>query len=318
MTWWLKRIYWTDEREDADLWWNTGVITDPPGRKSKSLRGGEQPTVGQVRPPYAPSYAVDDYLVVCFASSRGCPLDLVQRCPAILQVTGEPHWDPDLVDEGGFRPKEGDRWGVVTDVSCIHAVDPRGAPRIRRIGLKRLNQAPQSRLSGTLGEEARRLLEQIEQRSTNASKLSRVKVIPVEGGTIEGYDVETKDEVRRARRQEKLLVARYVKYMENQGDTIVRHKIEVRDTRGSLFSDIFNETRRQLVEAKVQTTRSNVRMAIGQLADYTRFIQPPPRRAVLLDTRPPSDLNDLLHRQEIAAIWPDGQRFTDDAGGEFT
>jgi hypothetical protein len=61
-----------------------------------------------------------------------------------------------------------------------------------------------------------------------------------------------------------------------------------------------------------------VRMAIGQLADYTRFIQPPPRRAVLLDARPPSDLNDLLHRQEIAAIWPDEQRFTDDAGGEFT
>lgn len=237
---------------------------------------------------------------------------------SVVAVTGEPHWDPDLVDQGGVRPKEGDRWGVVTEVSCIHAVDPQGAPRIRRIGLTRLNQAPQSRLSDALGDEARRLLEQIEQRSTDASKLGRVKVIPVEGGTIEGYEIETKDEVRRARRQEKLLVDRYVKYMENQGDTIVRHKIEARDTRSSLFSDIFNETRRQLVEAKAQATRGNVRMAIGQLADYTRFIQPPPGRAVLLNARPPSDLNDLLNKQEIAVIWPDGQRFTDDAGGEFT
>jgi hypothetical protein len=42
------------------------------------------------------------------------------------------------------------------------------------------------------------------------------------------------------------------------------------------------------------------------------------RRAVLVGSRPADDLNDLLSRQGIAVIWPDGQRFTDDAGGEFT
>jgi hypothetical protein len=59
-------------------------------------------------------------------------------------------------------------------------------------------------------------------------------------------------------------------------------------------------------------------MAIGQLADYARFIEPLPRRAILLDSRPPGDLSDLLSSQGVATIWPDGERFTDDAGGEFT
>lgn len=143
-------------------------------------------------------------------------------------------------------------------------------------------------------------------------------MIPVERGEVEGYDVESKDEVKRARRQEQLLVTSYVQYMSDQGDTMVRRQIEVSGAKGSIFSDIFNETREQLIEAKVHVSRNNVRMAIGQLADYGRFIELSVRRAVLLDSRPPGDLSDLLSKQGIAVIWPDGQRFTDDAGGEFT
>lgn len=319
MGWWLKRIYWTDEREGADLWRTTAVITDPPGRKSKSLLDRGQPEIGQVRPPYAPSYALDDYLLVCIAGSRGCPPDLVGRCPAILRVIGEPRWEPDLVDRGGSRPKEGDRWGVVTDVSYVHAVDAQDAPHVKRIGLERLNQAPHSRLDEAIGRAAQRLLEQIEQRSTKGSTpLGRVKVIPVERGEVEGYDVETNHEVKRAHRQEQQLVARYVKYMVDRGDTVARHKIKVPAAKGSIFSDIFNETRGQLIEAKANSSRGNVRMAVGQLADYARFLRPSVRRAVLFDSRPSDDLCDLLSRQGIAIIWPDGESFTDDAGGEFT
>jgi hypothetical protein len=325
MAWWLKRIYWTDEREDADFWRNLTVITDPPGRNSKSLSSREQPKAGQVRPPYAPHYEIGDHLLVCVANSPRCPTGLVRRCPAILEVTDRPRWNPDLVDRGGSRPKEGDRWGVVTSVSCIHAVDPHEAPRSERIGFKRLNQAPHSKMDDALGQEAQRLLEQIEQRSTKSSgpnshgrSAGQVTLIPVEQGEVEGYDVESKDAVRRACRHEQQLVASFVQYMRDQGDTVVRHKIGVPGAKGPIFSDVFNETRGQLIEAKAQVSRDDVRMAIGQLADYVRFIEPPPRRAVLLGSRPPSDLSDLLSSQGVATIWPDGQRFTDDAGGEFT
>jgi hypothetical protein len=322
---WLKRIYWTDEREDAAFWRRLAIITDPPGRKSKQWKGREQPDAGEVRPTFAPHYEVGDRLLVCIASSPGCPPDLVRRCPAILEVTNEPCWDPELVDRTGPRLKEGDKWGMVTGVSCLYAVDPQSAPRVGRIGLERLNRAPHSELDDAFGQEAQRLLEQIEQRSTknggpgSGSRPSgRVTVIPVEQGEVEGYDVESKDEVKRAHRQERQLVASYVQYMSAQGDTMVRQKIGVLGARGPIFSDLFNETRRQLIEAKAHVSRSNVRMAIGQLADYGRFIEPPVRHAVLLDSRPPNDLSDLLSRQGIAVIWPDGQRFTDDAGGEFT
>ncbi len=325
MAWWLKRIYWTDEREDADFWRSLAVITDPPGRNSKSLKGREQPKADQVRPPHAPRYEIGDYLLVCVANSPGCPPDLVRRCPAILKVIDQPRWNPDLVDRGGSRPKEGDRWGVATNVSCIHAVDPHEAPRAKRIGLERLNQAPHSKLDNALGQEAQRLLEQIEQRSTKSSdsdshgwSVGQVTLIPVEQGEVEGYDVERKDAVRRARRHEYQLVANYVQYMRDQGDTVVRHKIKVPGAKAPVFSDVFNETRGQLIEAKAHVSRGNVRMAIGQLADYARFVEPPPRRAVLLDSRPPGDLSDLLSSQGVAVIWPDGHRFTDDAGGEFT
>jgi hypothetical protein len=42
----------------------------------------------------------------------------------------------------------------------------------------------------------------------------------------------------------------------------------------TLNSDVYDATRRNLVEAKGTGTREAVRMAIGQLADYGRFAPP--------------------------------------------
>lgn len=62
-----------------------------------------------------------------------------------------------------------------------------------------------------------------------------------------------------------------------------------------------------------------IRMAIGQLADYSRFFEPKPRLAVLLPTRPRKDLEALLTSQGIDAVWrtEDGG-FEDNAAGAFT
>jgi len=323
--WWLKRVYWTDEREDAGYWRRVGLITDPPGRLSKQLKGRQGPRIGEERPRYGPQYEEGDLLLVCIAGSPGCPPELVRRCPAILEVTGVPRWDPDSVDDGGPRPKEGDQWGMVTEVSCLHAVDPHAAPLIERIGMTSLNRAPRSKLDDALGERARRLLEQIERRSPangdtglDAPDPGSVATMPIEQGEVEGYDVKTRDDVKRAERRERLLVDAYASYMRARGDSIVRQKMKIEDDDSYIVNDAFNESRRQLIEAKADVSRASVRMAIGQLADYRRFVDEDVSLAVLLGSRPCSDLHELLHTQRIAVIWREDDRFADDAGGKFT
>jgi hypothetical protein len=62
-----------------------------------------------------------------------------------------------------------------------------------------------------------------------------------------------------------------------------------------------------------------LRMAIGQLADYRRFIDPRPSCGVLLPERPRSDLETLLSTESVAMVWPiaDG-KFADNRAGAFT
>jgi hypothetical protein len=85
-----------------------------------------------------------------------------------------------------------------------------------------------------------------------------------------------------------------------------------------LFSDLYNATRNQLVEAKARGSRNEVRLAIGQLADYVRFVSPRPQRAILLETKPNRDVHDLLRSQDIAVIWRNDGGFSDDGEGRFT
>jgi hypothetical protein len=99
---------------------------------------------------------------------------------------------------------------------------------------------------------------------------------------------------------------------------VTRHRIQPPGEAKPLYSDIYDLTRRNLIEAKGTGTRNAVRMAIGQLADYRRFVDLAPRVAVLLPSRPRPDLEALLTTQSVAAIWPEGGVFADNADGRFT
>jgi hypothetical protein len=326
MSWWLKRVHWTDARENADYWRKAPLITDAPGRRSGLWSKRARPSVNQVLPPYGPQYAKGDKLVICIANTRGCPPELVRRCPAVLEVDDLPRWDPALVDRAGSRPREGDRWGVVTNVTCLNAVEPRVAPMVESIGVMRssLNQKGYRHLEDEQGDEAQRLLKALEAGTsrrkplTKPAQKSAVQKIPIEQGKVEAYDVSTKKAVVRARREESKLVADYSDYLVARGQSVCRQKIKVPDNAEVLYTDLFNETRRQLIEAKAGISRSDVRMAIGQLADYARFIKPVPQRAILLEAMPTSDIHRLLRSQGVATIWRDGTGFLDDAGGRFT
>jgi hypothetical protein len=146
---------------------------------------------------------------------------------------------------------------------------------------------------------------------------SAIRSVPIEAVVAEGYEVITAAAVRTALRGEQRLVREYVAYMEGQGDDVDRHEIPIADQGAWLVVDIFNKTREQLIEAKAHATRNDVRMAIGQLADYGRAT-PGAQRAVLLPEKPDDDLLALLASQDIAAIWKDGSGFDDTANGDFT
>jgi hypothetical protein len=331
MAWWLKRVYWTSERKDASHWRTWEWLTDPPGRGSEWWEHEDPPRTGETNPRHGPHYQRGDLIVVCLAGSRRCPPELVRRCPAIYEVIAEPQWDPDRVDagldaDGSEWGKDGDRWGVMTHVSCLNAVDSQDAPYPEAFGaeLRSGSQSPHISLDDTGGLEARRLLEQIEsgfnKPRPSAQPAGRAKVtpLPIEQGDVEGYDVTSKSETRRAHRKERRLVADYVEYLGDPGEIVHRHKIDAPGAAGPLYSDIFHKRRRQLIEAKASTSRGDIRMAIGQLADYARFIEPPLDRAILLPAKPSQDLVELLNRQGISAIWREGPGFQDNADGRFT
>jgi hypothetical protein len=326
MGWWLKLVHWTDSREDASYWREAPWVTDAPGNKSSLWSKRPRPSLNQVLPPHGPRYAKGDKLVVCIAKAQGCPPELVRRCPAILEVIGEPHWDPTHVDREGYRPHEGDRWGVVTAIRYVNAIDPGIAPMVEDIGVLRssLNQKGYRHLEDEQGERAQALLEALEGRAEKPSSHANpprrpvVVPIPIEAGKVEAYDTKTVKEVVRARREETKLVSDFAAHVTKQGDSVCRHKITVKGAGGPLYSDLYNETREQLIEAKAGTSRNDVRMAIGQLADYARWIDPSPQCAVLLEARPTQELIDLLHSQRIAVIWRDGTGFTDSAAQAFT
>jgi hypothetical protein len=116
--------------------------------------------------------------------------------------------------------------------------------------------------------------------------------------------------------RERRLVRAYQRYVHRKGSRPRPYTIRLPEGENSLACDLYDKRLGNLIEAKGIVCRESVRMAIGQLADYVRFIEPRPRLAVLLPSRPRPDLEALLKTQGIHAIWQaeDGG-FTDNSTG---
>ena len=140
--------------------------------------------------------------------------------------------------------------------------------------------------------------------------------VEVEAHNTESFEVSGQTTHTAVRREQPLVLA-YRARMEERGSTIVRLKFRPPNTPAHLFNDIYDKTRNHLIEGKADASRPSVRMAIGQLMDYRRFVDDA-RLAVLTERRPQRDLEDLLTRLGIACIWrtEDGG-FVDNADGAF-
>jgi hypothetical protein len=62
------------------------------------------------------------------------------------------------------------------------------------------------------------------------------------------------------------------------------------------------------VEAKGTVERGAIRMAIGELLDYRRFVNGGANAlAILVPSKPRPDLLQLLAAENIEAVWPEGK-----------
>ncbi|MEW5539099.1 restriction endonuclease [Streptomyces cyaneofuscatus] len=150
-----------------------------------------------------------------------------------------------------------------------------------------------------------------------ATKLGRLLVshpnqvddLPLERNESETTFVNPNQEPYEADRKEARLVKAFADFLTSNGHQSGRQRILPPGESRPLFTDLHAKGLGLLIEAKGSVTRENIRMAIGQLADYSRFVDHT-IRAILLPSEPREDLLALAKTQDCAVIWPEGKGFT--------
>ena len=76
-----------------------------------------------------------------------------------------------------------------------------------------------------------------------------------------------------------------------------------------MFSDLYVPEIPPLVEAKGTVERGSIRMALGQLLDYRRFVAQA-RCAILVPSRPRPDIVELVRTAGVELYWPENAGFS--------
>jgi len=142
-----------------------------------------------------------------------------------------------------------------------------------------------------------------------------VEDVPVEQQWTEMTFVAPSHEPYEAERREQALVLAFHDHLLSQGHDVGRLKIVPPGEAKPLFSDLIDRRTNTLYEAKGTVERGSIRMAVGQLLDYSRFVEPAPRLAVLLPSMPREDLQEYLKSAGVDLVWRDGKKFMNSANG---
>lgn len=133
----------------------------------------------------------------------------------------------------------------------------------------------------------------------------RVKVIPVEEHQTERMLVSRSSEPYEAVRREQPLVHALRDFLRAQGHEVDRLYLRPDEHGRPILCDLYDATTNTVIEAKSSVAREAIRMAIGQLADYARLVEPTPRRLILVPEQPRPDLLELAAHEGIDVTWPD-------------
>ncbi|MEW2353070.1 restriction endonuclease [Spirillospora sp. NPDC029432] len=152
---------------------------------------------------------------------------------------------------------------------------------------------------------------------TPAPKATTTEIPPEEQRTERSH-VDPSREPYEAERREATLVRAYRDYLSALGHQVVRHQINPPGEAKPLYTDLYDQDAKELIEAKGTVTREGIRMAIGQLLDYRRYVVAQ-RLALLLPSEPRRDLVELCRELAIDIIWPREQgweRLSDQEAGD--
>jgi hypothetical protein len=100
--------------------------------------------------------------------------------------------------------------------------------------------------------------------------------------------------------KEAQLALRFQSYLEKHDRKVKRYRI-IPPGSPALYSDLADVTENILYEAKGTADRMSVRLALGQILDYGRFVNGS-RLAVLLPKAPADDLIELLERHDVGCV----------------
>lgn len=109
------------------------------------------------------------------------------------------------------------------------------------------------------------------------------------------------------------LTQRYRNFLEQRGCRLFAYQIKPAGTSSTLKTDLYDETNHVLYSLRGSCSREDIRMAVGQLKDYRRHIEPKnPRLAVALPNMPCDDLQDFLQAENILLVYQAGEDFAGD------
>lgn len=104
-----------------------------------------------------------------------------------------------------------------------------------------------------------------------------------------------------AEQKEAALTARFREYLEkSHGRVVKRYRISPPGL-SALYSDLADVTENILYEAKGSADRMSVRLALGQVLDYGRYVDGA-QLAVLLPEAPAADLVELLESHNVGCV----------------
>lgn len=103
-----------------------------------------------------------------------------------------------------------------------------------------------------------------------------------------------------ATQREGQLTTRFESYLRAHGRVVRRYRITSPGS-SSLYSDLADVTENVLYEAKGTAERMSVRLALGQVLDYGRYVENS-RLAVLLPEAPATDMVELLQTYGVGCV----------------
>lgn len=129
---------------------------------------------------------------------------------------------------------------------------------------------------------------------------ARPRKIPVEQHVVDRYTVEYDALAATTRlRREGMLQNRYVQQLRSLGHGVCSYEIPID---GQIFRvDMYDETTEELIEVKSSIDRVTMRLALGQVLDYARVLQPK-LRTVLVPERPADGLVALFDDHGVGLV----------------